>query len=95
MPLLPVSDLVRQDRQYFIFGVRIEQGVKEDNPFGSSKAGKVGVCMAGPFAGVHLEHAFHSETRLFHEKSNPTFEALRSKRFELVEPRCNDHRIEP
>ncbi len=84
-----------QDRQDLIVGVRIEGGVKQDDPLGSTKTGKISVCVSGPLARVHLKHPFHPETCLFHEMSNSTIECSLCNRLKPVKPRCNHGRVQP
>jgi len=55
MPPFPMPRLVGENRQNFLIGMRGQERVVEDDPLVFSEAGKIGVGMTAPAAGVHLK----------------------------------------
>jgi hypothetical protein len=77
--------LMGQNSQNLFFGVRAQEGVKENNPFGPAQTDEKSVCMFASLTRIHFEDSFGLESDLFHQPPDAFFEAYVFNRIKFVE----------
>ena len=93
MPELEVSELVREHGLDFVDVQPRQQSVEEHDASRRTEAGEIRVAVAGALRSIHDEQPLGREFAALEQTLDTIADAGVGQWFELVEQRCDQHRI--